>query len=365
LGYHGFHRKFLYNENKKRGSDLLLIDESSMVSLPLFRRLLLALKEGCRVILLGDKDQLTAVETGNVLGELTQAKKINTFSREFCQEYRVLTGEVFDFNNQDHSLLHDRVLKLEHSYRFNENQGVGKLSALINRCDSRTEFDEFNDLFSNFADISLHPLTKKFSVSKELSPDFFKKYTGLLQKIPDLKSHEDAKVILECLKEFRVLCASRVGRFGVEKLNQMLSKDIFGKEDKSLYHGRCVMILQNNRHLEVYNGDVGVVLWKSGIPHVYFEGGKGEVREFNPTILPQFETAFAMTVHKSQGSEYDQICLLLQEEGRQHVQKELIYTGVTRAKSKVKIFSQKESFLEMCRRKTIRYSGIAQKLRLN
>ena len=161
-----------------------------------------------------------------------------------------------------------------------------------------------------------------------------------------------------------MLCASRVGSFGVEVLNQKISRELFNQEDKSLYHGRCVMILQNSRHLGVYNGDVGVILVKDGLPHVFFEGESGEVRDYSPTILPQYETPFAMTVHKSQGSEYDQVCLMLPEEGKEHVRKELIYTGVTRARAGVKIYSQKIDFLKMCQKRTERYSGIAQKLSL-
>lgn len=362
LGYNGLSRNFKYRETNQTDSDLLIVDESSMVSLPLFRHLLLSLKRHCRVILLGDKDQLTAVETGNVLGELTHTKKINTFSKQFCQEYQTVTGDTFEYIENTGSFLQDRVLKLEHSYRFRDDQGVGKLAALINHCTEETQTSDFDEVFVRFEDISFHRLTQNFSVLRDLAPQFFESYKKRLSEMQTITQPEESLQILECLSEFRALCASRVGPFGVENLNQMISQKVFEKEDRSLYHGRCIMVLQNNRHLQIYNGDVGVVLHKAGLPHVYFHGEDGKAREFNPTILPRFETAFAMTVHKSQGSEYDQVCLVLPEEGQQHVRKELIYTGVTRARSRVKIFSQMEGFLEMCQKRTERYSGIAQKL---
>ena len=97
LGYHGGTKKFKMNAQNQTDSDVLLVDEASMVSLPMFRSLLSALKSDCRVILLGDKDQLTAVETGNVLGDLTDQENINQFSKEFCEAYAEATAKAFNY----------------------------------------------------------------------------------------------------------------------------------------------------------------------------------------------------------------------------------------------------------------------------
>jgi exodeoxyribonuclease V alpha subunit len=367
LSYHGGSKGFRFNVRNKTKTDLLLIDESSMVDLPLFRHLLSALKKDCRVILLGDKDQLTAVETGNVLGDLTASENINTFSEDFCQEYAAICGAPFNYQSSVENRLNDTVVKLEHSYRFQAEQGVGQLAYLINRTDSTTKASEYKDLFSSYEDIALYDVPAKISFQTDSGfqnikmNQFFSEYKTAL-----IDYHKDAAgpaEILDLLKNFRILSATRSGSLGSENLNELISKEFFYKNDHSLYHGRCVMIKKNNKSLEIYNGDVGVILHSAGkSPMVYFPGANNTMREFSPTILPEFETAFAMTIHKSQGSEYRDVILMLSPRGKGLMTKELIYTGATRAKESVGIYTKFEELLEACRLRTKRYSGLANRL---
>ena len=367
LAYHGGNKSFSFNARHKTKTDLLLIDESSMVDLPLFRHLLSALKKDCRVILLGDKDQLTAVETGNVLGDLTASDCINTFSEGFCQEYAAICGESFNYKSSVDNRLDDAVVKLEHSYRFQADQGVGQLAYLINRSDTTTEASEFTDLFSRYEDIALHEVPSEISFHGDAGfqnikmSNFFNEYKNALSDYA--KEATEPVDILNLLKNFRILSGTRSGNLGSENLNEIISKEIFYKNDNSLYHGRCVMIKKNNKSLEIYNGDVGVILHKAGnVPMVYFPGANHTVREFSPTILPEFETAFAMTIHKSQGSEYRDILIMLSSKGKNFMSKELIYTGVTRAKKSVGIYAEFEEFIEASRLRTKRHSGLADRL---
>ena len=383
LGYHGGTKKFNFNTNNLKDTQLLLVDEASMVDLPMFRSLTEALSNDCRVILLGDKDQLTAVETGNVLGDLTAAIKINTFSKEFCEEYQSISKSDFSYQAETSALLNDSVIKLEISHRFNIDSSIGRLAKLINDCDNDTAHNLFTDLFEqqkSKGEIAISAIPTKISFKEnqaeshgslynQQAQDFFSRYKAQVAKFAendnadDQKSREQAaKPILEELKSFRLLTASRKGYLGSENLNSLISKERFSKNDQALYHGRCVMIRKNNKALEIYNGDVGVILMNEGVPRVYFNGPNESVRSFSPTILPDFETGFAMTIHKSQGSEYNNILLVLSAPSKQKLSKELIYTGVTRAKKSVSIFVDKEKFPIYCTTRTERHSGLLKRL---
>ena len=392
LAYHGGTRKFRYNEIEQTDSDFLLIDEASMVDLPLFSRLLSALKPGCRIILLGDKDQLTAVETGNVLGDLTASDSINSFSPAFCDDYKNATGQSLT-SLVDISVLSDVVVRLEYSYRFDGKSGVGQLAKLINNSRERVKDESaereavekekarFEAVLKEFKhEVRVKDLPKdlidEFSfrsnkVEKTEAMKFFAEYK---KRIASCDPQNDAAEILTQLNTFRILCATRRGSTGSDVINEIISKKVFNASEEKLYHGRCIMIKQNNRELNLFNGDVGVILLKNKIPTVYFPGPDKSVRVFSPTILPDYETAFAMTIHKSQGSEYQQILMILPREENKLLSRELIYTGITRAKPEkqkdpkipaslaVEICCNLDQLVQASRNKTGRYSSLATNL---
>lgn len=359
LQYHGGSKEFRKNSQNKTSSDLVLIDEASMVSLPMFRSLLSALKEGCRVILLGDKDQLTAVETGNVLGDLTSMKNINHFSAEFCEVYSSVLGESFSQVDNEATILTDSVVKLEHSRRFTADSAIGRLASLVNDADESTTFEDLSLAFNFKEEVSLEPVPESF-IEAIKAQNFFREYKDLLKS----QSDDLAREVLQKLDEFRILCPTRSGELGSEYLNEQISKEVFSEPiDQSLYHGRCIMILQNNKELELYNGDVGVILVQDEIPRAYFQASDGKLRSFKPTILPNYETAFAMTIHKSQGSEYDKVLIPIASKDSRILSKELLYTGITRAKKSVKVYSDLRTVLKMSQRKTERFSGLLERLK--
>mgnify|MGYP000557227544 CR=1 FL=1 len=359
LSYHGGSKEFRYNQQNKTNSDLLLVDEASMVSLPMFHHLIKALKDDCRIILLGDKDQLSAVETGNVLADLTAAEAINSFSAQFCADYQAITQLDFPFICPSPDSLSDCVVKLEDSYRFTADSAIGQVAKLINKADSSTKAQDFAKVFSKFDEIELKGLSAEF-IDEIKAQSFFKSYKAQLANREEFSAQD----ILESLNTFRILCPNRGSIHGSEALNEMISREIFHKADQALYHGRCIMIRQNNKELGLYNGDVGVILVDlQGIPKVYFPGSNNSLREFSPLILPDFETAFAMTIHKSQGSEYNHVMIPLPMRESKFLSKELLYTGITRAKEQISLYSHPSRILEISQRKTLRYSGLNHRLK--
>ena len=351
---------FKHNESNRTSSDLILVDESSMVSLPLFHSLLQALKENCRVILLGDKDQLTAVETGNVLGELSAFDNINSFSQEFCSTYTSVTGEDFAFSCDKADILQDLVIKLEYSYRFGTNSPIGCLAKLINEPPADLSASHFKEAFNTERDAEeyaswkdLPELFDRSVLSKiESLSTFFKNYQN------ELKT-ENAESILEYLNCLRILTATRVRQYGSENINREISRHFFGRDDNDLYPGRCIMVSTNDHSLELYNGDVGVILENDGIPTAFFPGKDNELRSFSPSVLPDFETAFAMTIHKSQGSEYDNILIVLPD--GDHITRQLLYTGITRARKSVEVISELRTLLKAAQNSTQRFSGLRRR----
>ena len=345
-------------EIAEKASDLILLDESSMVSLPLFFYLLGALKEGCRVILLGDKDQLEAVETGNVLGDLTSGEDLNFFSESFCKEYSLLSSEPFNYVSTQQGVLQDVTLKLVHTFRFDDSSPIGALARIVNEPPKDLSLDQIKNLFSaDQDDIALHglPDDKESFVEKHASiKKFFDEYLDLLKDA-------SPEAVLEKLKEIRILCATRQGEFGVEMLNESLSSHFFKSADTDLYHGRCIMINRNEKALNLFNGDVGVILHVDGIAKAYFMGS--ELRVFSSSILPEFETAFAMTIHKSQGSQFNRVIMPLQSS--EFLTRQLLYTGITRASEHVEILASSNDILYAVKNSGQRYSGLKAKLKLN
>ena len=347
---------FKHNANNRCQSDLILIDESSMVSLPLFDALLSALKDNCRIILLGDKDQLTAVEMGNVLGDLTSTPQVNGFSESFCQEYAQLSGEDFNYVNTNEDTLQDVILKLEHSYRFDKSSAIGQLAKLINEPAEDQTAEEYQALFkAEHSQVELHKLPEEASTLTVESLHGLKAYFKVYKELIQSATPEE---ILQQLSTLKILCATRVGSWGSETMNELISSCFFHRDDNNLYHGRCIMISRNDHGLELYNGDLGVILVKDGIPTAYFPGKDKQFRSFSPTLLPQFETAFAMTIHKSQGSEYQHVMMVLPPQ--EMITRQLVYTGITRARQQVDVFSEINTLMAAAQNTNERLSGLRQ-----
>ena len=344
--------------------DLLIIDEASMVSLPLFAKTFEALPDECAVIMLGDKDQLMAIENGNVLKDITESERLNAFSAKFTALARELSGGEMNLSVVDETAadaaMADIAVQLEYSRRFGAESGIGVLSRLVKAADTETDLKKLEETFDNFGDLGLTNIddeTELASFIDTFCDEHLADYRAALD------SGADGGTLLDELAKFRILCAVNSGPFGVDAVNEMVEKKLFGAESAlGFRHGKPIMITRNDYALNLMNGDVGVVCETSNGLKVVFKGTEGELREFNPASLDEYKTAYAISVHKSQGSEFSNVFLVLPPRHSGVLTKELIYTAVTRAKDTCEIIASPEILRQSIVRGMRRVSGLKQKL---
>lgn len=326
---------FRYNAENRLAVDVVVIDEASMVDLPLMSKLFQATPSGTKIIILGDKDQLASVESGSVLGDICMPESIRSFSSDFSKAFHELTQENVPSSSDKVPELHNCFVELKVNHRFGPDSGIGRLSVAVKEGNA----DSVRQLLRSekFPDISwLKPTQpgRPAGYIKELILDGFTEYL-------EASSCEEA---LNKFEPFRILCVLKEGPFGVSTFNRMAEKILAEHKlinpVKRWYHGRPVIITQNDYNLKLFNGDVGIILNdpedRSSL-RAFFAGGDGFMRTFLPARLPEHETVYAMTVHKSQGSEFDKVLLVLPSQNSPILTRELLYTAVTRARKQVLI----------------------------
>ncbi|MGL5947449.1 MAG: exodeoxyribonuclease V subunit alpha [Aeromonas sp.] len=339
--------------------DLLVVDEASMVDLPLMARLLEALPAHARLILLGDKDQLASVEAGAVLGDICRFSA-QGMSERHAQWLVAQTG--YRLTSRAHGAsIRDSLCMLSKSWRFDRYSGIGQLARACNRGRS----SEVAAVWAQgFADIALH------AWSSEIYAQLIaQSVTGYQPYLRAAASGAAPAAVWQAFNAFQLLCALRDGPFGVSGLNQRVEAAlreaglIIGKGD--WYLGRPVMIVQNDHGLGLYNGDMGLCLPDSdGRLKVWFEQPDGQMRALLPSRLPPHDTVYAMTIHKSQGSEFAHTVLVLPDSPSPLLTRELVYTGITRAKQQLDVYGDPELLALAVRKKTARFSGLAKRLSL-
>jgi exodeoxyribonuclease V alpha subunit len=324
-------RGFAHDAGNPLAADVVVLDESSMVDLRLLDALLQALPGHARLLLLGDRDQLAAVEAGNVFGALCGAA--GSFSAARAAELAAITALPVS-GNAAAGTIADAIAVLRHSYRFDAGSGIGQLATAVNGGDHAAVAAT---LGSHHPDIGIH------SVENGLQPAQFELiragYRQLLELARGAGEHAAIVRSQEC---FRVLCALRDGPGGVSGLNLAIENHLAGVgaivRGQTFYAGRPLMITRNDHGLRLYNGDMGVVVHDDdGHPQVLFPRADGSFRSLRPGRLPPHETAWAMTVHKSQGSEFDTVLLAMPDEDGPLWQAALLYTGITRARTRLEL----------------------------
>jgi exodeoxyribonuclease V alpha subunit len=358
LGYLPDAVRFRHDSSNPLPCELLIVDEASMIPLPLMARLVAALPDSARLILLGDRDQLSSVEPGAVLGDICQEEVLDSFTSEtMC----LLTDCSLDTSTLKSATnpLSDSVVRLERSYRFSGTGGIGRLSRLVN---SGTAAASLELILQGDEELSCLPLSTGATKNDQFNSVVLAGFKSYLQV-------NDPLVALRKFDSFRILCAVRNGERGVEGLNRrveaLLGSAGLIEPDQRWYAGRPVMVTVNDYGLRLYNGDVGIVMADpelNGALSVFFPDESGGVRRVSPLRLPLHETAYAMTVHKSQGSEFDRVLLLLPAAESQVVTRELIYTGITRARRAVIISASPEVLVAGIERRVIRNSGLSRRL---
>ena len=339
LGYIPNSTEFRFNKNNHLATDIVIIDEASMIDLALMTKLFEAIPPQASIILLGDKDQLAAVETGSVFTDIC-ATADNQSSEVITHYLQEVTGDTLSKEQIETQLapIDNHIICLLKSWRFDQNSGIGRLASAVNY--GKTE-DALNSLESHdFSDIQLI-LPTELTISQLLSP-----WQDYLQA---LKSNASIKELFAVFNQFRILSALRKGMNGSTYLNQKLEQQFSQQKQlytgKRWYHGRPIMITENSYSTGLFNGDIGITLIKNGQAQVWFKTNDG-IKAFSPVRLPQHETAWIMTIHKSQGSEFERVLMILPTEDTPVLTRQLIYTGITRAKQQLEIISD-PSILEL------------------
>lgn len=338
--------QFRRNTDNPLEADIVIVDEASMVDLALMTKLFEAVPMGARLILLGDADQLASVEAGAVLGDL-------------CRE------------------LNKGVVKLTHTYRFGQDSGVGALSRAIkeNRPDDalgalKQRFSERED-GRMYEELRWIPLTSHLGfmalqaqVEQEIRNIVLAEMQGFHAAV---KAGQLAKA-LEALDAFRVLCAHRKGALGVNGLNQSIERWLSDAGritlDTPEYIGRPLLIRQNDREQDLYNGDIGFIAGDEeyGRVAIFPSSGDTPYRRVPLGRLPAYQTVYAMTVHKSQGSQLTHAMVVVPMEASALVTRELLYTGVTRAAQRVTMMGSEKTLRAGIAQEINRSSGLAEAL---
>jgi exodeoxyribonuclease V alpha subunit len=258
------------------------------------------------------------------------------------------------------------VIELQKNYRFSGESGIGCLSRAVKSGDAGEVYRLLTD--DGREDILYREMAAGTDPSKWIRQAIVDHYGAFLEEIA--AGSVRIEKIFERFEKFRVLCALRAGLWGSRNLNRVIEKILTAtgslEAGKILYPGRPVMITRNHYHLNLFNGDVGIVMRDvedNGRLRVFFRNQKGDIRKLSPGRLPEHETAWAMTVHKSQGSEYDHVLLVLSDSDSAAVTRELLYTGVTRARNRVDIRAGKEVVSRAVNRPIQRWSGLADAVR--
>jgi exodeoxyribonuclease V alpha subunit len=360
---------FHYNSDHLLPADVVVVDEASMVDLALMSKLLQACPPNARILVAGDKDQLASVQAGSVLGDLCDRQVIHGFSKSFLKQIVKFSGiamENFTQRPEDDSGLPDCICELQNNYRFSSQSGIGGISRAINRGDIIKSMALLKN--SDETGVEWVEINTPNELQNQLTPtiiDGYKKYLTI----------KDPVLAMDAFNEFKILCALNIGPYGAGSVNNLAEqvlrrKKLIGNkpaESHPWYRGRPVMITRNDYNLGLFNGDIGITLpdpEASAEDHlyVYFRDAAGKVRRFLPHRLPQHETVYAMTVHKSQGSEFDHVVLVLPDKDYPLMTRELIYTGLTRARRKVSIWGTEPVLTSSISRKIDRSSGLREAL---
>ncbi|MFJ2363604.1 exodeoxyribonuclease V subunit alpha [Pseudomonas sp. NPDC087697] len=390
-------RHFRHHAGNRLPLDVLVVDEASMIDLEMMANLLDALPIHARLVLLGDKDQLASVEAGAVLGDLCRDAEAGWYSPQTRDWLEAVSGEDLSSCGLQEDVdashpLAQQVVMLRHSRRFGEGSGIGQLARWVNQ----QQADEARKLLAARSHADLFSLALKGEQDRALErllleghgegPQGYRHYLSLLRnQRPSFNSPPDdscwvewARSVLQAFDAFQLLCAVRKGPWGVEGLNQRITGALLKARlidsDQQWYEGRPVLMTRNDYGLGLMNGDIGIALklperdgQEAGreVLRVAFarNDGQGGVRFVLPSRLNDVETVYAMTVHKSQGSEFAHTALILPDALNPVLTKELIYTGITRAKDWFSLIEPRTGiFEEAVRRKVKRLSGLMLEL---
>lgn len=367
LGYRPLENGFRHGPRAPIGADLVVVDEASMVDVRLMAQLLSALAPSTRLILLGDKDQLSSVEAGRVLGDLCAWTETHFETRRLSTAAATTLGALTGHDlgalaAPDVPPLADCLCLLRRSHRFDAASAIGRFAAAVNAGDAGAAHEALRA-----GDASL--LWSEAGEPEDVVAAAVAGYREalMLAAVPGA----DPGAALEAFGRFQVLCATRGGPFGVARINAAVEaafrRDGLIPAGDVRFAGQPVMVTVNDYAAGLFNGDTGVLLRDpDGQLRAWFMGPDRTLRALRPTRLPHHETVFAMTVHKSQGSEFDAVEVVLPaapgDNERRLLTRELLYTAATRARSRVHLHALPAVLDAAVAHRTRRASGLRERL---
>ncbi len=353
--------RVVYSQNNPINYDLIIVDESSMIDVALFSKLMQAIGDNTRLILLGDKYQLASVEAGSLFGDLCKAlPMLNNFSSEraaIINSFILNDSLKISANNieeENYHPLFQHIVELRVSHRFKHNEGIGRFSKAIISNDQLTIEQYFTKDFDSQVCVDTF-------YNDQLFESFVLGYKNFINE-------NDIVAAIKLLNNIRVLCAVREGPYGLTAINKrieyILRKNGILNGVGEFYENRPIMVTKNYYDLQLFNGDIGLIRPdENGQMKAWFIDNDKNLRSILPGYISDVETVFAMTIHKSQGSEFDKVLLILPEAGDINLLTcELLYTAVTRARKSVIIQSREDVIIATANRSVERISGIKDRL---
>ncbi|MDD5729322.1 MAG: AAA family ATPase, partial [Victivallales bacterium] len=370
--------RFKWNADHKLATDVLIVDEASMISQSLMNALLAALPDGVKVIMLGDMLQLASVESGMVLGEFCRTAGSNCFNAEFVADFeQVFPGARGQLESAPDSYIWSgSVIELQNPHRFSVDRGLGMSVAamrnVLNLADAEKILGRMAADQSGEVAIADLPSWNNFE-PKLLS--FLKAVQVDSGRYLSFLREQNVERAYELFNKFRILCVHRSGYYGADMINALVEKSLSlygGKRNfpDGSYRGRPVIINENNYALELFNGDTGMI-WpdaagelKAFFPGTDRKSGKGGsgFRSFNLHLLPAHSPAYAITVHKAQGSGFQQILIITPPEPSPLMTREMLYTAVSRAETRAVLWGKNKLLVQALQRVIRRYSNLAAAL---
>jgi exodeoxyribonuclease V alpha subunit len=366
-----------YNSKFPLPVDVLLADEVSMVSQGLLSKLFTALPENAKIILLGDADQLSSIEAGNVLREICGAAEINAVSKNAKKEMHTVFPDwgdnILPLAKHSHPL-QDAVIELVKNRRFSHNDGIGRAAAAIRRLSAMPDEAGIGAALKwlkedESGQITLKPLLANRQIEEEIiryCEAVEVNNSGAMSRWREYFRADSFPEAFTLFNKFRILCSHRCGSYGSEGVNAVL-EEYFKTAGQNFYQGRPIIIRENCPEKKLYNGDIGLA-WPDigGHIKIHFmtvnELSQPAVYAIEPHNLPRFESAYALTIHKAQGTGFQKILMLLTPNSTL-LTRELLYTGITRAEMHAEIWADHNSIRSALENAAKRHSGLMTRMR--
>ncbi|MBB5360596.1 exodeoxyribonuclease V alpha subunit [Rhodanobacter sp. ANJX3] len=364
LGYRPMDNSFSRDRQHPLAEDIVVVDEASMVDLAMMRQLLEALRPEAVLILLGDPNQLASVDAGSVLADIVASAPINRFPSAMHHLLGPLLTTAPETTGSDAALA-GHVVTLTHTWRAGSGlqRGVESL---------RTAPDPawLDNLLTQRSDGDLHLRRCDSIDTLRASVDaWIARHADMLQML--LGENATPETALQGLHQLQILCALRDGAFGAQGINALMTRRLGARFDLDVthawYHGRPVIITRNDYARGLFNGDVGIALAGADGLRVWFElsdrDGNSGLRSFSPRALPAHDSAWAITIHRSQGSEYRSVAVVLPPDDTNRIlTRELVYTAISRARSHAEIWATDATLIASLARPVRRFGGLPEKL---